>query len=314
MTISPEVPQFGGKLYSTADGMIHMSILPNQRQPWPACHVGDEAPTDMIAWSGQATHPENPFCSDAITCPGCLRCLAADEIMAYQSLAAETHRDGVLPVDDGATPLHDEVTEAVFATPSGFMAQAADLSPEELATLKQRFTDAASSAEGWALRMANGVVPVNGIPDDGTILVGSSSTFLPQVHVPLAGLLEPPPDLPPSGLVENLARADFWAAMASSVNGIRDYENCERCDHDTHRCPGCGDPLTHGTEACAECNARIDEANALPAADVAQAVGPDWCHAHNLTCSEGQSYCRECVAEGTAITDISVDPDWQVEE
>lgn len=28
---------------------------------------------------------------------------------------------------------------------------------------------------------------------------------------------------------------------------------CSRCDTDTHVCPGCGEPLTHGTEVCAEC-------------------------------------------------------------
>lgn len=33
----------------------------------------------------------------------------------------------------------------------------------------------------------------------------------------------------------------------------RDAENCERCNYDTHRCPGCGEPLPHGTEVCGSC-------------------------------------------------------------
>lgn len=316
MITLPEVPQFGGKLYSTADGMIHMSILPNQRQPWPACHVGDAAPADMIAWSGQAAHPENPFYSDSITCPGCLRCLAADEIMAYQSLAAETHRDGVL-VDDGPVPLYDEVTGAVFATPGGFIAHTADLSPEELDALKQRFVDAVATVTPEKLPAL--------LPD-----------FAPQVRVSLSETLRPSPPAVPAG-EGVVARADFWAAMASSVNGIRDYENCERCDHDTHRCPGCGDPLTHGAEACVECNARIDEANALPPGpDICHqsvpkqcvrelghdgphrsnsgtewpdpdlpgeeqrqqmAIGPDWCHVHNRVAEVGREECAECDGE-----------------
>lgn len=28
---------------------------------------------------------------------------------------------------------------------------------------------------------------------------------------------------------------------------------CPRCDHDDHRCPGCGDPVPHGVAACVSC-------------------------------------------------------------
>jgi hypothetical protein len=28
---------------------------------------------------------------------------------------------------------------------------------------------------------------------------------------------------------------------------------CTYCDHDAHRCKGCGEPLLHGTEVCAKC-------------------------------------------------------------
>lgn len=31
---------------------------------------------------------------------------------------------------------------------------------------------------------------------------------------------------------------------------------CQRCNYDTHVCPGCGCPLPHGIEACDECNER----------------------------------------------------------
>lgn len=29
---------------------------------------------------------------------------------------------------------------------------------------------------------------------------------------------------------------------------------CWACDHDTHRCHGCGEPLPHGSYACKECS------------------------------------------------------------
>jgi hypothetical protein len=32
-------------------------------------------------------------------------------------------------------------------------------------------------------------------------------------------------------------------------------DRCERCNHDAHRCPGCGAPLQHGTEVCTACTA-----------------------------------------------------------
>lgn len=36
----------------------------------------------------------------------------------------------------------------------------------------------------------------------------------------------------------------------------RDAENCQRCNYDTHVCPGCGAPLPHGTEVCDDCDMR----------------------------------------------------------
>jgi len=32
-------------------------------------------------------------------------------------------------------------------------------------------------------------------------------------------------------------------------------EGCERCNYDNHVCPGCGEPLPHGTEICPPCRA-----------------------------------------------------------
>lgn len=75
------------------------------------------------------------------------------------------------------------------------------------------------------------------------------------------------------------------------VPPIRDYENCDRCNYDTHRCPGCGEPLTHGTEVCAECNVRLtEEALALP-------EPANWCHVHNRTTEAGREECSECDGE-----------------
>jgi len=32
------------------------------------------------------------------------------------------------------------------------------------------------------------------------------------------------------------------------------YLRCERCNHDTHTCPGCGEPLAHGVGECSPCS------------------------------------------------------------
>jgi hypothetical protein len=40
----------------------------------------------------------------------------------------------------------------------------------------------------------------------------------------------------------------------AACQGLVRDPGCERCDHDTHRCPGCGEPLPHGTEVCAGCD------------------------------------------------------------
>jgi len=31
------------------------------------------------------------------------------------------------------------------------------------------------------------------------------------------------------------------------------YHCCDRCNYDSHQCHGCGEPLSHGTEACKAC-------------------------------------------------------------
>lgn len=33
--------------------------------------------------------------------------------------------------------------------------------------------------------------------------------------------------------------------------------HCSRCNYDMHRCPGCSEPLPHGTEVCADCSTRV---------------------------------------------------------
>ena len=37
--------------------------------------------------------------------------------------------------------------------------------------------------------------------------------------------------------------------------------DCDRCNYDTHACPGCGASLRHGTEACADC---LEQAEVAP--------------------------------------------------
>jgi hypothetical protein len=49
-------------------------------------------------------------------------------------------------------------------------------------------------------------------------------------------------------------------AMANHAAEHGDYgpedvrQPCDRCNYDTHRCPGCGEPLPHGTEVCGGCD------------------------------------------------------------
>ncbi len=40
---------------------------------------------------------------------------------------------------------------------------------------------------------------------------------------------------------------------AGTLTAFVRYQDCERCNYDTHRCHGCGQPLPHGTELCADC-------------------------------------------------------------
>lgn len=37
------------------------------------------------------------------------------------------------------------------------------------------------------------------------------------------------------------------------------WETCNRCNYDMHMCPGCGEPLPHGTEVCTACLAKHAE-------------------------------------------------------
>lgn len=57
-----------------------------------------------------------------------------------------------------------------------------------------------------------------------------------------------------SGAPEPVGPPDLVAGFAKAIEaepGDPDY--CPRCDHDTHTCPGCGEPLKHGTEVCPPC-------------------------------------------------------------
>lgn len=43
------------------------------------------------------------------------------------------------------------------------------------------------------------------------------------------------------------------AAEAQMTGAGKLYLICERCNHNDHRCPGCGDDLPHGTGVCTDC-------------------------------------------------------------
>jgi hypothetical protein len=50
------------------------------------------------------------------------------------------------------------------------------------------------------------------------------------------------------------------AAIDAAQQSLAEHpfdERCHRCNYDTHRCLGCGEPLPHGTEVCDPCNVRL---------------------------------------------------------
>lgn len=53
---------------------------------------------------------------------------------------------------------------------------------------------------------------------------------------------------------DNPATAGAMRIYASLPGSLARDPACERCDYDTHRCPGCGEPLPHGAQACAACD------------------------------------------------------------
>jgi hypothetical protein len=87
-------------------------------------------------------------------------------------------------------------------------------------------------------------------------------------------------------------------------------EKCDRCNYDTHRCKGCGEPLEHGVEVCDSCDA-VDLRDELPfdggideielthggeVVDRGEFDYPDvnWCHVHNRQSQPGREECSEC--------------------
>ncbi len=259
MTTAPQTPQCGGKLYGTVDGVVHMSILPNQREPWPACRVSDESLADMQVMDTAA--------ADApLSCPECLRWRAADETIAYRMLVAETHRDGQL--DDGRpSPVHDAVAAEVLTVPTGLLdMRDVNLPDEELATLKQRFIDSVSGVSRWFDAVNGAPLPVvtsESIPDDGTAPIGpvdkETLRVLRAAGGEMAELSRRAADAfgPRPSVLDATAESLLSDDQRTGLNAIRDYENCDRCNYDTHRCPGCGEPLVHGVESCNDCSDRI---------------------------------------------------------
>ena len=65
---------------------------------------------------------------------------------------------------------------------------------------------------------------------------------------------------------------------------------CERCNYDTHACPGCGSPTVHGVEVCPGCSLRVALDEAPDRATIAllwDAHGPDgdniWTEQHQVS-------------------------------
>lgn len=68
---------------------------------------------------------------------------------------------------------------------------------------------------------------------------------------------------------------------------------CEKCDTDTHRCPGCGEAVPHGTAACGDCTARVAVADAERQA---QCTHPDGFNAPLLIDGRDVPACGHCDA------------------
>lgn len=78
---------------------------------------------------------------------------------------------------------------------------------------------------------------------------------------------------------------------------------CEQCDTDTHRCPGCGTDVKHGTVACSDCSARVAKEDAERQA---KCTHPDGFRAPLVIGGHEVPACEHCNAVAPAA---EVNPD-----
>jgi hypothetical protein len=106
----------------------------------------------------------------------------------------------------------------------------------------------------------------------------------------------------------NSVHAAIDAAIDAAQQSLAKHpfdERCHRCNYDTHRCLGCGEPLPHGTEVCTDCNAfqrlayEAEFTHGGEVVDRSEYDYPDrnWCHVHNREAQAGREQCSECDGE-----------------
>lgn len=81
--------------------------------------------------------------------------------------------------------------------------------------------------------------------------------------------------------------------------------DCDKCDTDNHRCPGCGTDVRHGTVTCDDCTARVD------AERQAKCTHPHGFIENDPVDDDGEGLvfrCGECGAVGTGDKPVGPDP------
>jgi predicted amidophosphoribosyltransferase len=48
-------------------------------------------------------------------------------------------------------------------------------------------------------------------------------------------------------------RLQYEEEMIRRIESGEFVEHCPICQHDMHQCPGCGEPMNHKVQICAEC-------------------------------------------------------------
>lgn len=78
---------------------------------------------------------------------------------------------------------------------------------------------------------------------------------LDQLHLAKIDLCDEVVVIAPGGYIGDSTRREIaYAHRLGKRVTWRTDALCPQCNHDDHRCPGCGEPVPHGTVACSGCS------------------------------------------------------------